>query len=250
MNKYTINKAFEKGFPFPIWKIEVDCACNCMVIEYRDPQTTLPHFAVMDFEGQPKCAPMRADEKEWTLEAIQGEYLILKRFGHSSPIEAGIRIVHYPTQCTILTAMEYVLQDVYQGTVLARHRSIPDGLFFAIDIATGQVSQSRQKNYISPARHIGYPIAYTGHLPDFIAEIPFIDSIWLLPFDDIYIWSYHLQNKERYNLHLALSTRNERFDTKIILQGLDRLIPQPFFQVKRYIFFLSDTKREIVTYLV
>ncbi len=250
MNKYTIKKAFQKGFPFPIWKIEVDCACNCMAVEYRDPHTTLPSFSVLDFDGNAKCSPLPANEKEWTLEAIQGEFLILKRFGSSSPIEAGIYILHYPSHSVVLTAMEYVLQEVYQGTILARHRSIPGGLLFSIEIATGKITQSQNKEYTSPLSHILYPIAYTGNIPRFIREIPFVDSIWLLPFDNIYIWSYHLAQEDKYDLYIALSTKNELFDTKIILQDLDRLIPQPFFQVERYIFFLSHTKQEIVTYLV
>jgi len=250
MNKYTIKKAFEKSFPSPIWKIEVDCACNCMAIEYRDPGTTLPSFSVLDFDGNVRCVALPADEKEWTLEAIQGEFLILKRFGSSSPIEAGIRILHYPSRSVVTTAMEYVLQEVYQGTVVARHRSIPEGLLFSMEIATGNITQSKDQTYLSPPLHIHYPIAYTGTLPHFIREIPFVDSIWLLPFDDIYIWSYHLAQEHKYDLHIALSTKNELFDTKIILKGLDRLIPQPFFQVERYIFFLSHTKQEIVTYLV
>src|SRR5690606_6771777 len=150
VNKYTINKAFEKSFPFPIWKIEVDSANNRMAIEYRDPKTTIPHFSVLDFDGNTHCDEITVKEKEWTLEAIQGEFLILKRFGASSPIEAGICIIHYPTGRTILTAMEYVLQEVYQNIILARHRSIPGGLIFSIDIATGQITQSKRDDYIYP----------------------------------------------------------------------------------------------------
>ncbi len=252
MNKYTINinKAFEKRFPFPIWKIEVDCTYNCMAIEYRDPQTTMPHFSIFDFAGNIKADHLSVHEKEWTLEAVQGEYLILKRFGASSPIEAGISIIHYPTNQTVMTAMEYVLQEVYQGTLLAKHRSIPGGLIFSIEIATGHITQSKHQDYNYPAQHIKYPVTYESNLPGFIREIPFVDSIWLLPFDDIYIWSYHLADTNKYNLHLTLSTKNEVLDTKVILKNLDRLIPQPFFQVERYIFFLSNTKQEIIAYLV
>ncbi|NGM61440.1 hypothetical protein G5B30_05845 [Sphingobacterium sp. SGG-5] len=250
VNKYTINKAFEKSFPFPIWKIEVDCAHNRMAIEYRDPETTIPHFSVLDFDGNIRDDEVTTKEKEWTLEAIQGEFLVLKRFGASSPIEAGICIIHYPTNRTIVTAMEYVLQEVYQGILLARHRSIPGGLVFQIDIATGQITQSKRNDYSYPVSHIHYPIAYTANLPAFIREIPFVDQVWLLPMDDVYIWAYHLAAANKYNLILSLSTKNELLDTKVVLENLNRLIPQPFFQVERYIFFLSNTKQEIITYLV
>src|SRR5690606_8237145 len=209
-------------------------------IEYRDPETTIPHFSVLDFDGNIRDDEVTTKEKEWTLEAIQGEFLVLKRFGASSPIEAGICIIHYPTNRTIVTAMEYVLQEVYQGILLARHRSIPGGLVFEIDIATGQITQSKRNDYSYPISHIHYPVTYTATLPAFIREIPFVDQVWLLPLEDAYIWAYHLAEANKYKLHLSLSTKNELLDTKVVLENLNRLIPQPFFQVERYIFFLSN----------
>lgn len=250
MNKYTIKKVFEKGFSFPVWKIEVDCTSDSLVVEYRDPETTLPYFAILGFDGVSKCSPISLDEKEWTLEALQGDFLILKKFGTSSPIEAGIRILHYPTGQTICHYMEYVLQEVYQDTILARHRSIPGGLTFAIDIATGQVTPRQKKALQYPGMDIKYPITYNGRKPHFIEEVPYVEDIWLLPFDDIFIWAYHLKTDGKYDLHIHLSSKNETLDSKKILEGLERLILQPFFQVKRHIFFLSNTKLKIKAYLV
>ncbi|HMR17861.1 MAG TPA: hypothetical protein PKA53_01060 [Sphingobacterium sp.] len=250
MNKYTIKKVFEKTFPFPIWKIEADCTYNNLVIEYRDPNTTLPYFSIVDFNGESKCSPVAVDEKEWTLEALQGDFLILKRFGGSSPIEAGIRIIHYPTGQTVCYFMEYVLQDVYQDIVLAKHRAVPNGLKFAIEIATGEVNPYQHAELHYPFMDIKYPLTYPGNKPLFMAEIPYIENIWLLSFQDIFIWAYHLSSANKYDLYLSLSSKTEILDSKMILKGLDRLIPQPFFQVKGYIFFLSNTKLKITTYLV
>jgi hypothetical protein len=250
MNKYSIKNIFEKEFSFPVWKIEVDCPTDCLVVECRDPKTTLPHFNILGFDGESKCSPIIAAEKEWTLEALQGEFLILKRFGSSSPIEAGIQIIHYPTGQIICHYMEYVLFDVYQGIVLARHRSIPGGLTFAIEMYSGQVNPHQNIDLQYPLSDIKYPLTYTGHKPPFIDDIPYVENIWLLPIDDRFIWSYHLSSDNKYNLHLLLTTRTEALDHKIILEDLDRLIPQPFFQVKRHIFFLSNTKLKIKAYLV
>lgn len=250
MNKYTINKVFAKEFPFPIWKIEVDSASNCIVIEYRDPQTTLPYFSILGFDGASKCSPLSVDEKEWTLEALQGDFLILKRFGGSSPIEAGIRIVHYPTGQTVCHFMEYVLQEVYQDVILARHRSIPSGLTFVIEIATGQVSPYQNTDLHYPPFDVQYPLAYQGKKPPFVEEIPYIENIWLQPHHDLFIWAYHIAAGDKFDLHLCLSSKTEILDSKIVLKDLDRLILQPFFQVKGHIFFLSNTKLEITTYLV
>lgn len=249
-SKYTIFNLFQKHFPFPIWKIEVDCANNCLAIEYRDPENTLPTFAVVDFEGNSLLENYTASEKEWTLEAIQEDFLILKRFGSSSPIQAGIQVYHIPSQSILFSHMEYVLKDVYTNTLKVTHRSIPSGLEFFIDIATGLVSNKIEGDINLPLFNITYPLPYQGNLPHFIKELAFEDQIWLHPHKDIYVWSYHKKTAQSLDLHLCLSTKNEILDNKLILSGLDKLIPQPYFQVKDHIFFLSNTKQEIVAYLV
>lgn len=251
MNKYTIKNIFERRFSFPVWKIEVDCASNRLAVEYRDPDSTLPYFAVLHFDGSSESQDIQADEKEWTLDSIQGEYLILKRFGSSSPIEAGIQIIHYPTGRTVCEYREYVLVEVYEHSILAKHRSIPGGLQYGIDIATGDVSLMTQGHSLQfPELHIKYPVAYEGRKPAFIEEIPYVEHIWLLPYGDHFLWAYHLKNKDKYDLHIRISSRTETFDDKIVLENLDRLIPQPFFIVKDHIFFLSNCKLKIKGYLV
>lgn len=250
MTKYTIIKAFQKHFPFPIWKIEVDCSNNCLAIEYRDPTDTLPTFAVISFDGGTLLDNYTATEKEWTLEAIQGEFLIFKRFGSSSPLQAGIKVLHFPSKSIIFTHHEYVLKDVHKGRLRAAHRSIPAGLEFFIEIATGIVTNNAEENFTFPDANITYPIPYQGNLPYFIKDLYFEDQIWLQPYKDFFIWSYHKKTGSSFDLHLCLSNKNEILDRKIVLSGLDKLIPQPYFQVKGYIFFLSNTKQEIAAYLV
>lgn len=249
-SKYTIFNVFQKHFPFPIWKIEVDCLNNYLAIEYRNPEDTLPTFAVISFAGNILLENYTASEKEWTLEAIQGDFLIFKRFGSSSPIQAGIQVYHFPSQCIVFTHREYVLKDVYTNTLKVTHRSIPSGLEFFVDIATGTVSNKTEGDIHLPYVNIIYPIPYQGNLPHFIKDLCFIDQIWLHPYKEVFIWSYHKITDQSLDLHLCLSTKNEIIDSKIILSGLDKLIPQPYFQVKDHIFFLSHTKQEIAAYLV
>ncbi|MFZ4862945.1 hypothetical protein ACL9RF_12245 [Sphingobacterium sp. Mn56C] len=250
MTKDTIIKVFEKSFPFPIWKIEVDSLQNSLAIEFRDSETTIPSFAVLDFRGQEKCAPFVADEKEWTLAAIQGDYLILKRFGTSSPIQAGIQIIHISTGRIIKTLMEYVLQEVYQDFIRANHRAVPSGMPVCIAIATGDTQYAGRETFKLPHSAVHYPIAYQGFVPAFIQELGFTDQLWLQPYGDLFIWSYHKEMDSTYQLHLCISDKTQRLDEKVILMDLKRLIPQPYFQVQEYIFFLSNTKVEIKAYLV
>jgi len=250
MTKYTINKAFEKSFPYPIWKIEVDCTKKCIAIEYRNPDNTLPTFSVFDFFGQDLLDSFEEKEKEWTLEAVQGDHLILKQFGSNTPIKEGIKIVHIPSKEIIYTGMEYILQDVFDGYIKAAHRSIPSGLDFYINIPTGEIQNHMITPAVYPLNHIHYPLPHTGKLPKFMQHLLVEDTIWLQPFKDNFIWAYHTKTDDSYNLHLCLSSRTEILDTTIILNNLAKLIPQPYFEVEEYIFFLSNTKQEIVAYLV
>ena len=110
MNKYTIKKLFEKSFPFPVWKIEVDSIRQNIAVESRDPNSTLPTYTIYSFEGHTLLDNYLINEKEWTIASIQGDYLILKKYGTSSPVQSGIRIIHFPTQTIIADLAEYIFQ--------------------------------------------------------------------------------------------------------------------------------------------
>lgn len=250
MNKYTINKVFERNFKHPIWKIEVDCMHRQLAVESRNVDSTRAVFSVLDFEGAWILECYEAESREWTLADIQGDYLILKRFGEFSPVEAGLQVIHIPTKTLVFNYMEYVIKEVYNNVIQAYHRSIPSGLFFYIDISTGEVSNSNTYQATFPFRDIHYPVPFKGTIPSFLQEFPYVDQIWLQPYQDLFLWSYHTQNNKYYNLNLSLSSRNELFDTKVIIDDLDKLIPQPYFTVKEHIFFLSSNKMKISSYLV
>lgn len=250
MNKYTINKVFERNFPHPIWKIEVDCTQGQLAIECRNTDSTLPIFSVVNFKGELLLTQFEAESREWTLEDIQGDYLILKRFGEFSPVQAGIQIIHIPTKTILFTYMEYVIKEIYTDVIQAYHRSIPSGLYFYINISTGQVSNTNTAHANFPFRDIRYPVPFQGTTPSFLQKLNYIDQIWLQPYQDLFLWSYHTQTANNYNLNLSLSSKNELFDTKIIIDDLDKLIPQPYFTVKEHIFFLSSNKMKISSYLV
>lgn len=250
MTKYTINKVFERTFENPIWKIEVDYSKNNLAIECRNPKDTFPTFTVCSFEGDLLLEGYSVDVKEWTLAVIQGDYLILKKFGATSPIQAGIKIIHIPSQKDVVTYAEYILQEVNNNTIVARHRSISSGLFFYIDIATGHVSTTNKEQYAYRDIIIEYPSVYQGKLPTFMQDISYEDHIWIQVCPSYFIWSYLQKTGDSYEQHLILSSKNQVFKHIIVLSGLSKLILQPYFKVKDYIFFLSDTKQEIVTYLV
>lgn len=249
MIKYTINNVFDKTFDQPIWKIEVDCINNNLAIECRDPESTIPTFSICSFDGEILMKDYTIEEKEWTLEGIQGNSLILKKFGSSSPIQAGIQIIHFPTKTIITTLSEYILKEIRENIIIAVHRSIPSGLLFYINLKTGEVSSTKQEpNFYYTC--VEAPRPYLGKIPPFMKDIQYEDQLFIQAFDDHFLWTYQTKNNCKFDLFLLLSTKNEILDKKVIIKSLDKLILQPYFKVKNYIFFLSDTKQNIVTYLV
>jgi len=249
MTKYTINKVFERNFQFPIWKMEVDTVNNLLAVESRNQTDTLPYFSIIDFEGLTHIDHMAAEAKEWTLEGVQGDYLILKRFGDYSPIQAGIQIIHIPSRTVLCTHLEYIIKEVYTEYIVARHRLIPSGIDYLIHIPTGNL-MVQHIPLVYCVRDINYPVPYQGQVPKFMQTIDFTDQLWLQPHRDLFLWSYHTIQSSKYALNLSISTKTELLDSKIMLNDLDKLIPQPYFTVKDYIFILSGDKMKISTYLV
>lgn len=250
MNKYTIKKTFEKKFPFNIWKIEVDSLKNLLAIECRNPDNTLPIFYVLSFNGEILLNEFVCESREWTIESIQDDYLILKRFGEYSPIQSGIQVIHIPSSKIIYTYMEYVLKDVFDQTILAYHRSVPNGLPFYIQITSGEVKNSNQSTLKYRQRDINSPVVYSRKIPKFMENVDYYEQLWIQPYANNFLWAYHSKTNNQYQLNLALTSKNEVIDTKVVLNNLDKLIPQPFFTVKDYIFFLSSNKMKISSYLV
>lgn len=251
MTKYTINKTFSSTFPFPIWKIEADSTHNILAVECREPDTTMPIFSVITFEGQVLLKNFQPDEKEWTLAAVYHNYLILKKIGISSPIQSGILIFDFHQQKVTSHFVEYALIDIKDNIIIARHRSIASGLMFYINISTGKIESDTNSRNHSLENEIELPNIYTGKLPKYMEEIKFEEHIWLLPHKDIFIWCFHSkQEHNKLDLEIIFSSKNEILNGFTPLKSIDKLILQPFFKVKNYIFFLSDTKQEIITYLV
>lgn len=250
MTKYTINKVFEKKFINPVWKIQVDYTHNKLAVESRNTASTLPFFTIYSFAGDVIWDEYPMEEKEWTLESIQGDFVILKKYGTSSPIQAGIQIIQVSTKKVIANFSEYVLKEVYKDVIVATHRSIPAGLLFYINIEDGTVKNSYPKSLINIDNNIEYPSVFSNELPVFMKDIEFIDNIWIQKHKDIFIWTAHQKKDQEIILKMFLTSKSQILNEKVVINNLDRLIHQPYFKVKDKIFFLTHTKQEISTYLV
>ncbi|MFZ4262266.1 hypothetical protein ACFRAE_09495 [Sphingobacterium sp. HJSM2_6] len=249
MTKYTINKVFEKAFHENIWKIEVDSKQSLVAIETRDLASTLASFHIFDFNGKPILDACIAESKEWTLDSIQNAKLILKRVGEHTPIQEGIKIIDIYLNQEIFLSYEYILLDVYCEYIHARHRSILTGESYLIDIASAEVSIVHDLDLEICLNKIQYPITYP-HTPPFLAEELISGPIWLSKVDEHYLWCFHQEDGQKFNLILALSNLNQLLDKQVVLIGMDKMIPQPYFKMENQVFLMSFNKREIISYLV
>lgn len=249
MTKYTINKVFEKAFHSNIWKIEVDSKQALIAIETRDLGSTIASFHIFNFQGEPIMTPCIAESKEWTLDSIQNAKLILKRVGEHTPIQEGIKIIDIYTNKEIFQSYEYILLDVFCEYIHARHRSILTGESYLIAIKSGEIKISKNLNLEICLNKIQYPVTYP-HTPSFLMEEQITGPLWLCKLEEQYLWCYHQENQQEFNLVLALSNLNQLLAKQVVLIAMDKMIPQPYFKIENQVFLMSFNKREIISYLV
>mgnify|MGYP003574988772 CR=1 FL=1 len=249
MTKYTINKVFEKALPSNIWKIELDSIQPIIAVETRNMDTTEASFHAFDLTGNCLMSPCQADGKEWTLDSVQDGQLILKRIGEHTPIQEGIKIINIERNEVVFTSYEFILLDVYCGFVHARHRSISSGETIAINIHSGKYSPALEHKFEICLNKIQYPITYSP-IPQFLKNEDSTGPLWLSKCGQIYLWCYHQKTASGFDLILAISDLNRLLDKQVILNNMNKMIPQPYFQLERQVFFMTFNKREIVSYLV
>jgi len=249
MTKYTTKKVFEKTFSSNIWKIEVDSVSSLIAVETRDLDTTLAEFHVFDLQGNCILSSYSAQEREWTLDSIQNGHLILKKIGENVPIQEGIQIICIQNKQIILTSYDYVLIDVYQDVIHARHRNISAGATVEINILTGSMVPAKDQEFQFALNKIQFPIAYQK-VPEFLKPESIIEPLWVSKCGPHYLWCYHKEIDEKFNVIFTLSDLNQILDSKVILQGMEKMIPQPYFQIEQQFFLMSYNKRKIISYLV
>ncbi|HLT88306.1 MAG TPA: hypothetical protein VKZ57_12005 [Sphingobacterium sp.] len=248
MTKYTTFKAFEKNFPYQIWKIVADAASRQIAVELRDTESTCAILYVLDFDGKELLKQKQIAEKEWTLEAIQHRTIVLKRVGDTQPVKEGILFLDMQGNPRHLW-QEYTWIDTYRDVVKVRHRNFQSGFEEYIDIETLKktVHTERIQEYCSA---IKMPIPYSGTLPPYLQNASIQDLPWISRAADRILWSYHTKENEHYNLNLSIADTSKLLVTQCLLSDMPKMIPQPYFQIENQIFLMSYNKRKIVSYLV
>lgn len=250
MFKNTIKKAFQKDFIENIWKIEVNGYQEEIAVEIRDSQTTMPSYHILRFEDGSEKMQYSPDEKEWTMEGIQKDYLILKKVGEQTPTKEGIQIINTKTQKPVLISYEYVLLDVVEDYLHVRHRQFTSGGEQLIAIKTGEVfalNDATVRSY--PKNRVCFPLTYDNP-PDFLSDDDKRQDLWISKLSNAYLWCYHTRCSSGYDLHIAVSDLESIHDEVVVQSGIAKMFPQPYFQVGNQLFFMADNKHEIVSYLV
>ncbi len=250
MVKYTINKAFEKKFSSPIWKIEADTDARLLAIETRNQVDTTPSFHVIDFEGHSLMDDFRLKTKEWTLAEIQKDYLILKKIGANAPQASGILVVHIPSRHIAHEWHHYLLVDIFKNVLKVRHHTISAGFEEYLSLSSGQHLRLPEIEIAYCSNHINFPLAYNGILPDFLQKKEHEDTIWISKVKHNFIWCYHTRAENGYTLDILLSDKFKELQKMTVLDNMIKMIPQPYFQINEQLFLMSYNKQEIVSYLV
>lgn len=249
MTKDTINKVFQKAFHSNIWKIEIDSEQSLIATETRDTDTTNPSFYVFDFLGNDRMSPLETNEKEWTLDSIQNGHIVLKCVGEHTPVQEGVQIIRAEDQHVVYFSHQQVLVDTFKNFIVVRHRNIVSGGLLRIDLSSGKTSPYEKSAAILPHNAVRYPVSYPK-TPPFLKEDTITRPLWLAKTNDRFIWCHHHRVANTFNLILTLTDLNHILDQQVILSEMEKMIPQPYFQLGNQIFFMSFNKREIMSFLV
>ena len=247
MTKYTTFKAFEKNFPYQIWKIVTDAASRRVAVELRHTESTQPILYVFDFDGQDILHHKCIEDKEWTLESIQHDSIILKRIGDTQPVKEGLLFLDLQGETRRLW-QEYTWIDTYLHTIKVRHRSFQSGFEEFIDILTLQKTNKQEIEAYCTA--VKMPTPYMGNLPDFLQDVVIEDRPWISRSGEHILWSYHTKENDVYHLTLSITKASALIASQRLLADMPKMIPQPYFQIENQIFLMSYNKRKIVSYLV
>lgn len=249
MTKYTFSKLFSQDFPFIIWKIVADPRAKKLGIELRQPDSTLPLYYSIDFKGNIHHEAIEISPKEWTLDAIRGDKLILKKVGDYQPVKEGVMVLDNRGN-TVFTSEEHILLHSEQDYLTLRHRSFQAGFEQYVNLADFSMSTQKPAPTISEEPTIELPQFYGGPKPEYLQTVTMVDGLWFSRWEETLVWTYHRQEKEKYQLILCLAAASNLLHTEILMDEMPKMIPQPYFQIGNQIFLLSYNKQEIVSYLL
>ncbi|WP_066755395.1 hypothetical protein [Sphingobacterium populi] len=159
MFKNTIKKAFQKDLIENIWKIEVNGYGDEIAVETRDSKTTNPTHQILRFADGAELMRYATGEKDWTMEGIQKDFLILKKVGEQTPVKEGIQVIQISTQKPVWISYEYVLIDVLEDYLHIRPRNLTTGGEQFVDISTGEVCPVNQ-TILQNIQKIVFPSLY------------------------------------------------------------------------------------------
>ena len=249
MTKYTFSKLFSQDFPHIIWKIVADPIAKRLGIELRQPDSTLPLFYSLDFSGNTIHRAIAVSAKEWTLDAIRADKLILKKVGDYQPVKEGVRVLDLQGN-SLFSSEEHILLHSEPDYLQLRHRSFQSGFEQYVDLTDFRMSSQKPSLHAQEEPAINIPVPYYGELPDYLKTVTRVDGLWLSRWEDKFIWTYHRKEKENYALILCLADESELLYSTVLLEDMPKMIPQPYFQIGNQIFLLSYNKQEIVSYLL
>lgn len=243
MFKYTIKKAFEKEFPNKIWRIEVNSKNELLAIETRSESVPEAKIDILNFSGH-QLYSIQETEKEWTLFAITPHHILLKRTGQSSPMDPGLKCVCLKDD-SAYTHPGIIPLEVKGNQVLVQQGGFHlSNSFSYFDVNTKELTISKE-HLIPDNNHLITPEMTQEH-----SSIDQGSPVWKSTYEELEVSCFHKQNKGSYDLHMEVKKEGTIIQKKVILQGLTKILLQPYFQINHRLFFLSENQRKLITYLL
>ncbi len=252
MDKYTLKTIFAKSFSGVIWRIEADTAAKTLAIESRSPEGGLPAFSVIRYTDGYSWVHERAyGDRQWTMAGIAEGCLLLRAMGQREPNAPGIACLSCTSGETRWENFSHTFMAMQAGSIYARPRNIASGYDAYLDILTGQAMDSPHTVTKPPSQSEILLPTPTTNLPDAIATSHcVVGTVFHFPFGDKDGWAFHVRQDDGFAVKLFITQQLDLLETRTLMTGLEKMVPEIFFVIDRQLFFIGGNKQEIVSYLV
>ncbi len=252
MDKYTLKTIFQKSFSGLIWRIEADTSHGTLAIESRDPGSGIPYFSVIGYaDGQIYAFEQQYGDRSWTLAGINNGYVLLRVFGQQEPNGSGIACLCARTGVLLWEKFNYVFISLDEHAIRARPQHISGGYQTHLSYKDGNPLTDLPASEVRPLTpEIAIPEHVTAETAGIVLNHTIVGPIHHHRFGERDAWAFHTPQGDVFNVELRVTQQGKILESKIIISGLTKLLPEIFFAINRQLFFIDSNKQKIVSYLV
>lgn len=247
-----MTKAFSYLYEGTIWKIDIHELSGMLAIEWRD-QDGLPYFSVIHYRsGRLLSDHIHYGDRWWTLAAVNANQLFLQHYPQPNQGQTqGLVAIDIHSKQVTWEQFNLQFVELTQEGIAVKQRFSDTNAVSLLEPLAGSILENHTLlNKLSPLpRNIrsASPVHRTPPLP---ITSTLVGPYFFLETDGKELWAYHERKEDKLQLILTVIQEHNVQFKECIVDRLDHLLPEVFFMVGQQLFFVTNNKREIVSYFV